>query len=127
MLREAHDKGLCQLVAPALLLYEVPNALKKPPNLFSEEEVMEAAEAIFLRMAEIRSPDQEDVRMAIQGAFRYKITLYDAACVALAEKEKNLLITGDRGLSTKIGNENLVVFLGSKGFKKLIDDVLETS
>lgn len=125
MLRDAHNRGLCEFVAPALIVYEVSNALKKPPNLFNEKEVTDAAESVFSRLTEIVAPDQMKIKAIIKTAFKYATTTYDASYIALAEDEKTIMVTGDRWLSTKINNEESVIFLGSRKYKEFIREVME--
>ncbi len=125
MLREAHNRGLCKFIVPILIVYEVSNALKKPPNLFNEREVGDAVESVFSRLTEIVAPDQTSMRTAIEAAFKYEITMYDASYVALAENEKIMMVTGDEWLSTRVKNEEIVLFLGSRRYKELIREVMK--
>lgn len=122
MLREVQDRGLCEFVAPVLIVYEVANALKKPPNLFSEREVTDATESILSRLTEIDVPNQTSVKEVIKIAFKHALTIYDASYVALA-KDEAILVTGDKGLSTKINSEETAIFLGSSKYGKFIKEI----
>jgi len=127
MLREAHSRGLCQFVAPTLIIYEVSNALKKPLNLFSEREVADATEGLFSRLTEIVAPNQMNMKAIIKTAFKNEITTYDASYVTLTEGEKAIMVTGDKWLATKINNEEVVIFLGSERYKEFIQGVMEAN
>ena len=117
MLRDANDRGVCEFLAPALIVYEATNALKKPPNLFSEKEVEDAVESIFSRLTDIVTPDKSGMGKTIRLAFKHKITTYDASYIALAEDEKAVMVTGDKWLSSKVNNEGVVTFLGSSALR----------
>lgn len=123
MLREAHDDDLCELIAPAILPYGVSNALMKPPNLFSMEDILNAVQAIYLRLPALKAPYLEDVGKTVKKAFQLRITVYDAAYIVLAEDEGSTLITGDKELYTRVHDEKLVLFLGSGRFKELIQEL----
>ena len=125
MLREANDRGLCEFLSPVLIVYEFSNALKKPPNLFSEKEVTDAMNSVFSRLTEIVTPNQMDIDEVIKTAFKYNITAYDASYVALATDRKTVMVTGDKWLASKVKNERIAIFLGSGNYKEFIQQIIK--
>ena len=125
MLREANDRGLCEFLSPVLIVYEVSNALKKPPNLFSEKDVTDAVNSVFSRLTEIVTPNQMDIDEVIKTAFKYNITAYDASYVALATDRKTVMVTGDKWLASKVKNERIAIFLGSGNYKEFIQQIIK--
>lgn len=93
-LLEAHLSGDPVLVAPALLPYEVANALRYHPRIGAEllARAMESLMGLGLGLA---PPSDEGLREAVRIAFRLGITVYDAAYVALADHLDGVLVTAD--------------------------------
>lgn len=100
---EQFTEGVLELVAPSLLLYEVANSLlkaeRKPERHVSRtitDALVEELNTLGIPMLPV-SMDE-----IIAAARRYNCWAYDASYVALAEREKSLLITADRRLYNSI-------------------------
>ncbi|HED03782.1 MAG TPA: PIN domain-containing protein [Candidatus Fraserbacteria bacterium] len=96
-----HALGLVQLIAPSLLPYEVVNGVvqalrgKRPTRQLEVEEarrILVALEALRISLKPLAPPE------LLQVAQAHERTAYDAAYVALAEREEVPLITGDKRL-----------------------------
>ena len=93
---ELHQKKI-HLIAPALLFYEIINALRKRMN---PGEIIEAM-AVFLDL-KIKLITQEDRGMEIiKTALKFNLTGYDAAYVQLAKDLRAKLLTLDKRLLLK--------------------------
>lgn len=96
-----HAFGILELVAPTLLLYEVANGIllslrgKRPARSLSKENAARIL-ANFQRLR-IRT-EAVDPEKLIQVGQVHQCTAYDAAYLALAEREGLPLITGDKRL-----------------------------
>lgn len=104
---EFHRKKI-HLIAPALLFYEVINALKSTGlrKRMKKAEIVEAVN-VFLAL-KIKLLMQEDSGEAIiNTALRFNLTGYDAAYVQLAKDFQVKLLTLDKGLSRQI-DKNLI-------------------
>lgn len=96
-----HAFGTLQLVAPTLLPYEVTNGIllalqgKRPARSLSQKD----AERIMANFRELRiHTETVEPEKLIPLAQAYQRTAYDAAYLALAEREGLTLITGDKRL-----------------------------
>ena len=101
LLRDKYVSGEIDLIAPDLLFYEVANALRYNPR-FGVEEVKSALIAL-----EDLGITTYDFRGELQGksielAYRFGITVYDAAYVALAILHNATLYTADKEVVTKV-------------------------
>jgi predicted nucleic acid-binding protein len=85
-LREDFSKGEIELVVPDLMLYEVSNALRY-------------------------NSDFDETNSALNLAYEYKITIYDAYYVALAKEIDFILVTADRKLYLKIKDLKFVKYI----------------
>ena len=93
-LREAFATGRIQLHAPALMPYEVLNALARSA-LFTGDELVLIARSLSGYGFEISTPVGDDLeKMAVLCAGD-ELTAYDAAYVALAQRLKAGLYTAD--------------------------------
>jgi predicted nucleic acid-binding protein len=111
-LREEMLEGTVVFVVPDLLFYEMANALRYNPNL-SPKDVNEALDSILDVGFEVRRVDKKTMQDAINIAFKYNITIYDAYFIALARVEGKPLITADYKLTDRVK--------GLKGITKLLD------
>lgn len=100
-IRNKFFKGICEIAAPDLILYEVSNALRFNPN-FNEDDVIEAVNSLFDMGISIIVPTPRVVKSSINMAFRYKTTIYDAFYVALANEIGFKFVTADSKLYQKI-------------------------
>jgi len=106
-LLNSHIKGASMLVSSSLVLYEVCNALRFNPN-FGEKDVSRAVTNLL--KLELELVDFSEVfESAIELAFSYDITIYDAAYIAVSRKLRIPLLTADYKLLDKIKDLPLVV------------------
>jgi len=106
-LLNSHIEGTSMLVSSSLVLYEVCNALRFNPN-FTEKDVSRAVTNLL--KLELELVDFSEVfEPAIELAFSYDITIYDAAYIAVSRKLHIPLLTADYKLLAKIKDLPLVV------------------
>jgi len=102
-----HIDGTSMLVSSSLVLYEVCNALRFNPN-FTEKDVSRAVTNLL--KLELELVDFSEVfEPAIELAFSYEITIYDAAYIAVSRKLHIPLLTADYKLLAKIKGLPLVM------------------
>lgn len=94
-------KGIIQVFAPSLLVYEVGNALYKGKK-FKEERVLIAIETLFDSGIEFFPIDEVLAISTTHFMIRYNITFYDAAYVALASVLNIPLMSADEKDHKKI-------------------------
>ena len=111
-LRQSHMDGGLTLTAPALLAYEVANALRYNPSLTTEDQER-AAMALFLMGIVLEPPTQGGMVKAVELADRYDITIYDAAYLSLAVQRDVTLVTADVRLAEKAAEMGRITDLAS--------------
>lgn len=111
-LRQQMLDGHCSMIAPDLLIYELTNALRYNPN-FTNKDVNAALDSIFNMSIDIKNVDASVVVRAIDIAFRFNVTVYDAYFMALSQIEKKHFLTADYKFIERIK--------GFKGIVKLSD------
>ncbi|MDD5435715.1 MAG: type II toxin-antitoxin system VapC family toxin, partial [Nitrospira sp.] len=79
---------------PELLVYELANALRHNPN-FTARDVQESMDSIFDMGLNVRKADKAVVTCAIDIAYRFLVTVYDAYFLALSQIEKIPFVTAD--------------------------------
>ena len=84
----------CQLIIPDLLIYEISNALRHNPHL-SDDDVKLALASLFNMSLVMKTPDPACMDRAIDLAFEFDVSVYDAYFLALARIEKIPFITAD--------------------------------
>jgi len=99
-----------EIVVPDLLLYEISNVLRYNKN-FSRKDVKNAIETLIDMDISILVPSQDIINLAIDFAFRYDITFYDAFYIALAETLGVYFVTADRKLYESVARIPRVRFL----------------
>lgn len=109
-IREKFWKKDIDIIVPDLLLYEISNALKHNPK-FNEKDVKDAVESLINMGIRILIPSLDIFKKAIDIAFSYEITLYDAYYVALSDELKIPFITADKKLFDKIRKFSLAKYL----------------
>jgi predicted nucleic acid-binding protein len=115
-LRDLHISGRSTIHIPRLALLEVLNAIRFSPKA-DEEDGETALEALNDLHLEIRSEDVDVMRKANAIAWAYKITIYDALYVALAEQVGHPLITADEVMVKKLKGHSIVVPLRAMEIK----------
>lgn len=107
-LRDLHIAGRSKIHIPRLALLEVLNAIRSNPKADEEasEMVLETLQDLHL---EIRPGDVQVLRKTNAIAWAYKITIYDAVYVALAEQVGYPLITDDQVMVKKLKGHSIVI------------------
>jgi len=100
LIRQALLVGKVELVAPDLILYEIPNALRFSQKL-NEEDIKKIISSLFGIGMEITVPVRRILDSAIDFSFKFNITLYDAYFIALAKDIGYEFITADEKLYNK--------------------------
>lgn len=108
-LRRQIQEGLCDIIIPDLLFYELANALKHNPN-FTAEDVRVALDSVFDMDFDVRKVDSSVIAVAIEIAFKCNVTVYDAYFLALSQLESKPFITADYKFTGRI-----------KGFKDIVN------
>ena len=106
IIRNKYVNGELDLEAPSLLYYEVANALRYNPR-FGIEEVRSAVRALEDLAITIYDFKGELASRAAELAYRFGITVYDAAYVALAAIRNATLYTADKEVVVKVSSENV--------------------
>ena len=106
IIRDRYVNGELDLEAPSLLYYEVANALRYNPR-FGIEEVRSAVRALEDLAITIYDFKGELASKAVELAYRFGITVYDAAYVALAAIRNATLYTADKEVVVKVSSENV--------------------
>jgi len=105
-LRTRHVLASDSIVVPALLAYEVANTLALTPRL-SEEEAVEAWDALLELDLLVSPADSDQMRRAIHLATAAKVSVYDATYVALAEALHSDFVTADVKLVRKLAKHDV--------------------
>ena len=100
IIRDKYVNGEIELIAPDLLYYEVANALRYNPR-FGIEEVKSALKALEDLSIITYDFDGELREKAVELVYRFGITIYDAAYVALAVIRDAFLYTANKEVVVK--------------------------
>jgi predicted nucleic acid-binding protein len=95
--RDAHTDARIRLVAPALICYEVLNALRYHPSI-SDSDLRESARELIEIQLTLVPPSAQMLGVATGYARTKKLTLYDACYVSLAETRECTLVSADQRL-----------------------------
>jgi len=109
-IKEEFVNGLHEIVVPDLLLYEFSNAMKYS-KVFARETIKESLSNLIDLGIHIIIPTEEMLSKAIDLAYSYDITIYDAVFVSLAKLVNAIFITADKKLYKKIKELNFVKFI----------------
>jgi predicted nucleic acid-binding protein len=93
-------EGRCFVVVPDLLFYELSNALRYNPH-FTADDVAEAVNTVMDMGFDVKGIEHETVERAVEIAFQYNVSVYDAYFLALSRKEKKPFVTADHGFYEK--------------------------
>ncbi|GBC71180.1 hypothetical protein HRbin02_00959 [Candidatus Calditenuaceae archaeon HR02] len=105
-IRNRYANGEIDLIAPVLLHYEVANALRYNPR-FGIEDVktaLKALEDMSITTYEFKGELRE---RAVELAYKFGITLYDAVYVSLAMLQNATLYTADKEVVAKVPLTNI--------------------
>jgi predicted nucleic acid-binding protein len=115
-LRELHISGRSTLFIPQFALLEVLNVVRFSPKA-KEEDGELALEALQDLHLQTKPLEFDLMRKANAIAWAYKISIYDALYVALAEQVGYPLITSDQAMIRKLRGHSIVVPLKELEFR----------
>lgn len=107
---EKHIAGSIELTVPALLLYEVANALNYKPD-FTEEDMKKSMDALADLSLTVEMPSKELMKKTVSVAKDNKLSIYDSCYIALAEILKAKMVTADERLWDKMREHPLISLL----------------
>lgn len=99
-LRQGIFEGAFSVICPDLLFYELANALRYNPHL-SSHDVSNAVQSALDMGFEVRTAEPAVFARAVEIAFKFNITVYDAYFLSLAHSENRPLITADDKLARR--------------------------
>jgi predicted nucleic acid-binding protein len=107
-LRALHISGKSKIFIPRLTVVEVLNAIRSNPNAdeATGQAALEALEDLHL---ETIPGDADLLRKTNAIAWAYKMTIYDALYVGLAEQLGYPLITADERMIRQLKNHSILV------------------
>lgn len=106
-IRDAYISGKIRIAAPALLIYEVLNAMRYS-GVYSEDELTEIAESINKYGFEIHGFTEPLKEQTVKIALKHDVSIYDATYISLAKTLNTKLYTADDKLISKVAQPNLV-------------------
>ena len=109
-IRARHIAGRVRLFVPWSFPLEVANAIRLG-HRFSEADVIAAVQALDDLRLDIEAIDFNLLRKTVAIAFAYKLTIYDAVYVAVAEAVGFPLLTADDALLKKMRGHSIVLRL----------------
>jgi len=117
-LRELHTSGRSTLCIPELTFVEILNAIRYGPKAKEEDgaEALHVLQSLHLR---VEPTDFALLRKANAVAWAYKMTIYDALYVALAEQVGYPLVTADGVLLKKMEGHSIVLRLADLKFPEM--------
>lgn len=98
--------GSCDFMAPTLIVYELANALRFNPN-FKPTDVKRAIKDFFDLQITVEDVSQY-MNAAIELAFTYSLSVYDAVYAALSQITGIPLITADYQFYTRAKNLSFI-------------------
>ena len=110
LLREKHITGKVKIAAPELLFYELANVLATKAQI-PEKIASSALAEIFYLEFETFTLGKEEFLSSIRVSHKYKISVYDASYMILAERLGCDFITADARLFRKTRDMKLVRLL----------------
>ncbi len=102
--RRDYVEGRIDLASPALILYEVFNALRYHPGL-SPSDMARYVDSLLDMQMDLRLPSEEINTVAAKLAVKECISGYDAHYIALAQSMRARLLTSDAKLRDKLSDE----------------------
>ncbi len=113
-IRERHVARQCRLILPEFGLLEIANAIRYNPRA-KEADVAAALELLHDLHLEIHQLSWDLLRKANAIAWAYKIAIYDAVYVALAEGVGFPLLTADGVLLKRMKGHSIALRLRDLG------------
>jgi len=114
-LRELHRTRQCSLVLPEFGLLEILNAIRFSPRA-AEADTSAALAALRDLELQVELVDWDLLRKATAISWTYKVALYDAVYVALAERQGFPFLTADEVLLKKMKGHSIVLRLREMDF-----------
>jgi predicted nucleic acid-binding protein len=115
-LRNLHISGRSKIYVPQLTFLEVLNAIRFSSKA-DEQDSQTALETLHDLNLETKSAEVGLLRKANAIAWAYKITIYDALYVALAEQVGYPLITADEVMVKKLKGHSILLPIREFEFK----------
>jgi len=115
--RADYEKGLIDLLAPYLLIYEVSNSLRQSPDL-NASDVSDSVKSLIDMQIDTRLLTKEEIEKIAMLAFEYNISIYDAVYFALSRSLGINFLTGDVKLYRKLGSKQTIL-LSDYDYSKL--------
>ena len=109
-IRDRHTSGLCRLIVPEFALLEIGNAICHSARA-KEPDGAAALDLLRDLSMEVHTLSWDLLRKANAISWAYKVALYDAAYVALAEGVGFPLLTADEELPRKMKGHSIVLRL----------------
>ncbi|MCX5815395.1 MAG: type II toxin-antitoxin system VapC family toxin [Proteobacteria bacterium] len=109
-LRNSIQEGLCIITVPDLLFCEVSNALRYNPH-FTESDVKDALQSLYDMGFDTVGVEKEILHNAIEIAFKYNVTVYDASFLAISMKLNKAFVTADYKFFERIKDFHAIVKL----------------
>ncbi len=107
-LRDKILKGEYPATVPDLIFYELANALRYNPQ-FDIKDVKDAINSVIDLGFEIKGIDEITLGHAVEAAYKFKVTVYDAYFLALSQIVSKPFITADYKFTERV-----------RGFKNII-------
>lgn len=114
-LRALHEAGRCTLVVPDFALLEIVNAVRFSERA-DEADATRALSLLEKLRLSIEPLDWDLLRKATAIAWAFRVAVYDATYVALAERQGFPLLTADEVMVKKMKGHSIVVRLGDLEF-----------
>jgi len=111
--RRKHLEGKIALVAPSLLAFEVINALCTKSGV-SIKTILSAIKVYYFAKIKEYSLNEKLAQRAAASSKKFKISVYDASYLALAQSLNCSFITADEKFYQKIKSLKLVKLLGKE-------------
>ena len=112
-LRNAHISGETELVVPTLFFYEIANVLAIKVQLAAAE-----ARRAFELFADfelvVHDLDRDEYLAAMDISARYRVSVYDATYLVLAQRLKCYFITADRKFFEKVDSLGVAKLLSGE-------------
>jgi predicted nucleic acid-binding protein len=101
-------EGRWSITVPDLFFYELANALRYNPG-FTAKDVREAVSSVIDMGFDVKGIEPDKMARAIEIAFKFNVTVYDAYFLALSQLENKPFVTADYRFAIRV-----------KGFKNVV-------
>lgn len=105
-----YSSGALDLIIPDLLIYELVNTLRFKTSL-RPAQVMKAAQDLWSLDLNIQPASDALSQAMVRHSYDLKISIYDAAFVALSEQVSATLVTADHSLYERAKDKHAVMLL----------------